>query len=165
MIEVIPNWHPFVVHFVIAPMVISSLCYILSLFPFPANLRSELLIVAKWSLYAAAISSPIAAITGWYAFNTVAHDEAGHAAMLLHRKAAIVSVALMFVSLGVFFLIRNKTVNVWFIVIVLVSTMSVLVTGYLGAENVYRHGIGVQRIPEIVNGVGLEDHSHHDHDH
>jgi len=85
--------------------------------------------------------------------------------MLLHRKAAIASVALMFVSLGVFLLIRNKTVNVWFIVIVLVSTMSVLVTGYLGAENVYRHGIGVQRIPEIVNGVGLEDHSHHDHDH
>jgi len=165
MIEVIPNWHPFVVHFVIAPVVMSSLFYILSLFPFPANFRSELLIVAKWSLYVAAISSFIAAITGWYAFNTVLHDAAGHAAMLLHRKAAIVSVVLMFVSLSVLLVIGNKTANVWFIVIVLVSTMSVLVTSYLGAENVYRHGIGVQRIPEIVNRVGLEDHSSHDHDH
>jgi hypothetical protein len=48
----------------------------------------------------------------------------------------------------------------------LAGAITLTVTGYLGAENVYRHGIGVQRLPDVHehgHGHGRAGDGEHDH--
>lgn len=156
MIEVIPNWHPMAVHFPIALVCISAFFFLCGVL-FKSKVSSELFIASKWCLWGAALTSVIAALLGWQAYNTVAHDEASHAAMTLHRNWAIPTA--IYIALIAVFAIRirhewgakNKTITLLLLVIGcgLIST-----TGWLGAEAVYRHGIGVMRIPSA------DDHAH-----
>lgn len=163
MFEVIPNWHPFVVHFVIAPGVIALLCFLVGYFLQDGKVHTDLLSTAKWSLYILALAAVLALITGWFAFTTVAHDDAGHAAMSLHRLSAIITLLLILVSAAIYKFTQRSGVKLWFLGLLVVMTISLLLTGYLGAENVYRHGIGVLRMPDVIQ-INSED-NHHSHDH
>jgi len=52
-IEIIPNWHPLLVHFTIALFSVSALLYLAGLL---LN-KSNLLIVAKWNLWIGAFAT------------------------------------------------------------------------------------------------------------
>ncbi|NIV28591.1 MAG: DUF2231 domain-containing protein, partial [Anaerolineae bacterium] len=94
-------------------------------------------------------------LTGYLAYNSVAHDGPGHQAMERHMTAAWVVAGVFAVAVVLAWLDRRRAqgASVILTVVMLAGTASVAVTGYLGAENVYRHGLGVQRLPEGVRST------------
>lgn len=156
MIEIIPNWHPLAVHFPVALVMASTAFFLLGLL-FRSNISKELFIVSRWCLWGAGFSAVIAAVFGWLAYNSVAHDEPSHAAMTLHMNWAIPT-AIFIVLLALYGLYIRK---VWgeekrglVAVLLIVASMLTAITGWLGGEAVYRYGIGVMRIPDT------DSHSH-----
>jgi len=55
--------------------------------------------VANWSLWSGCLVTIGTVFAGWYAYNTVAHDQSSHAAMTLHRDWALATASL-FLILG-----------------------------------------------------------------
>jgi uncharacterized membrane protein len=168
--ELIPNAHPIAVHFPIALTLIALLFSLAARVGSRHNLATQLAIVGHWSLWISGVTAIIAAGLGWLAFNSVDHDDAGHAAMLLHRNWAIpTAIGLLLLAMWDVFKSRAHQVMSWFTLIVLtLLSGSVAVTGWLGGEVVYRHGIGVRSLPEIASGSGSHEHGgsdSHSHQH
>ena len=164
MIDIIPNWHPVFVHFTIGLFSISALFYLAGLL-----LKKEhLLIVARWNLWMGALVTIGTVFAGWHAYNTVAHDGPSHAAMTDHRNWALVTASVfVLLALWTFWKQRGaKTVSPIFVVIILLAAGLLAVTGYKGGEVVYRHGLGVMRMPMVEGDGGHGSHSHgsgHEH--
>jgi uncharacterized membrane protein len=170
--ELIPNAHPIAVHFPIALTLIALLFSLGARVGSRHNLATQLATVGHWALWISGVTAIIAASLGWLAFNSVDHDDAGHAAMLIHRNWAIpTAIGLLFLAMWDVFKSRAHQVMSWFTLIVLsLLSGSVAITGWLGGEVVYRHGIGVLSLPEIAVGSGSHGHEHggsdsHSHQH
>lgn len=162
MFEIVPNWHPFVVHFAIGLLMVSVvLFWVASLFswlPFAASMTSA----ARWNLWLGTAFAVLSVITGLQAYGTVIHDSAGHEAMHDHRFWAFITLAIFLVAfvLSLFETGRKKAASPLVLLVLLAGFVTIAVTGYLGAKNVYVHGIGVERLPDP------DDHyHHHGHDH
>ncbi len=152
-IEIIPNWHPIFVHFPIALVAISTLSFLLGILNKDSTFSKELIVVSKWCLWFAGVFAMITAYTGWLAYNSVAHDEPSHQAMTQHRNWAFSTAALITVFATIVFFFRvpwgnKKKLLSLFSLIAL--TCSIFITAWLGAEAVYRYGIGVMSLPKIV---------------
>ena len=157
-IEIIPNWHPIFVHFTVALLSLSSLLYLAGL----VLRRPNLLIVARWNLWIGAGITVGTVLAGFYAYNTVAHDGPSHAAMTDHKNWALVTAAI-FGVLAIWSLAKHrgaKSVSSGFVVLILLASGLLAVTGYKGGEVVYRHGMGVMRMPEISGDGGHGSHAH-----
>ena len=160
--QVLPNLHPIAVHF---PIVLILIAFIFSLTAFTLRqhaLATHLAATGRFSLWLAGLSSVIAALLGWLAFNSVNHDDAGHAAMLLHRAWAIPT-ASGIVLLAAWDIWKKRATDIMsvpvLILLFLLST-AIAITGWLGGEVVYRHGIGVLSMPAMeVTGNGNK-HEH-----
>ncbi len=149
---IIPNWHPLLVHFTIALALTSSVFFVLTkLLPKRADTFT---IVAKWTLWSAAFATVLTLLAGFAAFNSVAHDDTAHIVMKTHRLWALVAAAALFMV--AIWSYRSKTVSSMLIAGSLIVTGLVGTTGYLGTELVYRHGLGVMRLPDSTG----EGHSH-----
>lgn len=169
MIEIIPNWHPFVVHFAIGLLMVSVVLFLLARLLDHLPSTTNMTIVARWNLWLGTGFAVLSALTGLQAYGTVEHDSAGHAAMHIHRLWAFITLGLFLLAslLAVIERQRDKGAGLPLLLVLLVGFGAVAVTGYLGAENVYRHGIGVERLPDP------DDHRHeqgatsgkHDHEH
>lgn len=157
--QIIPNYHPAVVHF---PIALTIIAFLLSLAAYarPSHpSAAQLAAAGHFTLWLAAIGAAAAVLFGWLAFNSVNHDDAGHAAMLLHRSWAIPT------ALGLIFLAGwdawkyrvNELISVPMLFLLFLLSQAIAVTGWLGGEVVYRHGIGVLSLP-ASEGAG---HSHH----
>lgn len=159
-IEVIPNWHPVFVHFSIGLLGISAVFYLGGLI----LKRPHLLTVARWNLWMGAAITVGTVMAGLYAYNTVIHDGASHAAMTDHRNWALFTAAsFMFLALWAAWKQRGAiTVSSVFVAATLMASSLLAITGYKGAEAVYRHGIGVMRLPEIHGDGGHTGHLHGD---
>ncbi|WP_192497327.1 DUF2231 domain-containing protein [Halospina sp. K52047b] len=155
MIEVVPNWHPIWVHFPIALLSMATAFFLLG-FVLPDRAGERVTSAARWNLGLGALLLIPTLATGYLAYNSVAHDGAGHAAMQRHMTAAWVVAALVAVAVLVAWLdrFRARGAGVILTIALLLTTVAVGVTAYLGAENVYRHGLGVERLPEGVQGEG-----------
>lgn len=164
--ELIPNAHPIAVHFPIALTLFALLFSFAARIGSRHNLATQLAIVGHWALWISGVTATIAAGLGWLAFNSVDHDDAGHAAMLIHRNWAIpTAIGLLLLAMWDVFKSRAHQVMSWFTLIVLtLLSGSVAVTGWLGGEVVYRHGIGVLSLPEIAAGSDSHGHEHGDSD-
>lgn len=157
---IIPNVHPIFVHFTIALVSIAFIMHILEYSVALAGLKNSLLnecgIVARWCLWLAMFFASLTALAGFYAFNTVAHDEAGHMAMQIHRNSALISF-LLIINIGLVSILRfkqSKRPSISFLLLMLIMQLSVLITGYLGSEVVYRYGVGVikAQTPDMLEG-------------
>jgi uncharacterized membrane protein len=142
MLDILPNWHPAVVHFPIA-LTLTATGLLLA-----GQLRVQsdrLLSCARLLLPLAAVSALIAAGMGWQAFATVEHDAAGHLVMLRHRNWALASsLALLAIVLVDAWRQRNgKAPGPALAVAMLAVSGGLGMTGWLGGEMVYRHGVGV----------------------
>ena len=158
MIEIIPNFHPFFVHFPIA-FTTATLFFFAAGKLFKENKWAvQSLIFSRWMLWAAAIFAVVTAVFGWFAYNSVDHDEAGHQAMTLHRNWALVTVGVLLLLAAVDGWLRRLTVaaTYGFLAMLMVAWLLVLSTAWHGSEVVYRHGLGVMSLPE-PEGQG---HSH-----
>ena len=162
MIKVIPNWHPLLVHFPIALISLSAFFHLAAILlrKLP-RCASHCAALAHSALWLGALAALPTVILGWMASNTINHDEAGHAAMLLHRTWALVTL-LTLVPLAGWDAWRHKVdaIPTWpFAGAVIMAWALVASTAWHGAELVYRHGLGV-----IAVSANIES-SEHEHQH
>ncbi len=150
MIEIIPNFHPAFVHFPVA-FVTAAAAFTAAGKAFRSwSYAVQCLMTGRWMLWAAALSALIAATFGWFAFNSVAHDDAGHAAMILHRNWALGALAGL-LALAIWDVLRGhsgKVPSYGFLSLLVVAWLLVMSTAWHGAELVYRHGLGVMSLLE-----------------
>jgi uncharacterized membrane protein len=159
MIEIIPNWHPIWVHFPIALLTMAALLMVLATLRTTAPWAGTLTQVARWNLFIGGLALAPTLISGHLAYGSVAHDGAGHDAMHRHMAAAWTTALLFLPALILAWRERQRAVGAGPAVLALMiaGTLALSTTAWLGAENVYRHGIGVERLPDPA------DHQHHDH--
>jgi len=160
--QIIPNLHPMVVHF---PIALTFIAFLLSLaaYMLPRHaVSAQLAAAGHLTLWIAALSAATAVLFGWLAFNSVNHDDAGHAAMLLHRAWAIpTAVGLVLLASWDAWKHRvNELMSLPMLILLFVLSGSIAVTGWLGGEVVYRHGIGVLALP---SNEASEHSLHHEH--
>ncbi len=147
------------VHFTVALVVTSALFLIAA--QFAAGKGDTFNMVGRWTLYLASGFLLLTLAAGFLAFNSVTHDDTAHIVMKTHRAWALVAATVTLLSALILF--RSKDGGRLVVAGVTAAAMLVMVTGYFGAELVYRHGIGVARLPVA------SDHNHtgggeHDHD-
>ena len=152
MIEIIPNYHPMLVHFTIALITTSLGMAILSFVLSPWDkIKQECLIVSRWCLWLGAIASVFTIAAGFHAYFTVAHDTVSHHVMKIHRNLALITFTFIWIlTIWSLFLFVKKQSLKWVYVMLLIATFGLLlITGWYGTELVYRYGIGVKSLPEI----------------
>lgn len=166
MIEIIPNWHPVFVHFPIAFATATVFFFVAGkLFP-DKTWAAQCLLIGRWMLWAAAIFACIAAVFGWFAYNSVAHDEAGHLAMTMHRNWALSALGAL-VLLAALEVRSRRTAampSYGFLVLLVAAWLLVVSAAWHGGEVVYRHGLGVMSLPEAEESGHTHEHgAGHDH--
>ncbi|GAB4121077.1 MAG: DUF2231 domain-containing protein [Sideroxydans sp.] len=113
------------------------------------NHAAQCLMTGRWMLWAAALFALIAALFGWFAFTSVAHDEVSHAAMILHRNWAMAALTalLALAARDVWRGRSGKQPSPGFVVLLAAAWLLAISTAWHGAELVYRHGLGVMSLP------------------
>ena len=160
MIEIIPNWHPLFVHFPIAFATAAVFFMAIGKF-FKVKPWAQLcLAFGRWMLWGAALFAAIAAVFGWFAYNSVEHDEPSHVAMILHRNWALATVAtLSALAARDFWRSRSAQLPsgglVWLLGVVWLLLMS---TAWHGGELVYRYGLGVMSLPKSEGSGHVHAH-------
>jgi uncharacterized membrane protein len=146
-IEIIPNWHPILVHFTVALLSISTLFYVLGF----ALKKEHFLLIARWNLWIGVLITVGTLLAGLYAYNTVVHDDVSHVAMTDHRNWALVT-ASVFVLLALWAFLKQrgaKTVSPVFVALMVLASGLLATTGYKGGDVVYRYGLGVLSTPDM----------------
>ena len=162
MVEIIPNWHPIFTHFTIGLLLTGSALFFVGYFLRGAHAGHRITTAARWNLGIGAGFAVITLLTGYQAYYSVGHDTASHAAMTIHMKWAWAAFILFGAAAILAWRDRHRPAGAGapLAVVLLAGASALAVTGYLGGENVYRHGIGVMRLPES-SGAG-HDHAHDD---
>ncbi len=163
MISIIPNWHPILVHFTVGLLSVSVLFYFAQrLLPIGHQWKQQWSHMANWSLWSGCAFTLLTVAAGWFAFNSVSHDSISHAAMTLHRNWAIpTAILFIFIGIAAISLARKQSKpGFLFLSVSAVATIMLLTTAWLGAESVYRYGIGVLSLPTVESGADGHDHSH-----
>lgn len=155
MPDIVPNWHPAAVHFPIALGMTAALLLLAARLK-PAHVGFSA--AARLLLLLAAIGAAIASALGWHAFSTVEHDAAGHVVMLRHRDWAL-STTLLLAVLAVWDGWRQRAgqpMHGALLPGMLLISGALAITGWLGGEMVYRHGVGVAAAPVAVQETPAE---------
>ena len=166
MIEIVPNWHPIFVHFTVALFSVATGLYALSLLVSNVELKAQWRIVARWNLWFGMAISLITVLTGWYAYNTVAHDAPSHLAMTDHRNWALITVTL-YLIVTAWSVIRHragKEASPLLFLILLIALSSLGSTAWRGGEVVYRYGLGVMSLPNTGQHAHMGEADEHGHD-
>jgi uncharacterized membrane protein len=165
MYEVLPNWHPLFVHFSVALLSISTLFFVALKMPVLQSLREPFKVLAYWNLWLGTGFAVITAIAGWFAFNSVAHDTASHAAMSEHRNWALTTLGIFIVvSLWSFKQYKHETKHgLTFTAGMLLGFFLLVSTGWHGSEAVYRYGLGVMSMPKVEGEGHAHEHSGNEH--
>lgn len=165
--DIIPNWHPVFVHYTVALLSVSVVLYILGMFMTDARLKDQCHIVARWNLWLGTGFTLVTVITGWYAYNTVAHDEVSHIAMTDHRNWALVTAILFLLvtALSIWLYLKQRYINSILVAGLFLGLILLGATAWRGGEIVYRYGLGVMSLPSITTSNGAVSHQHdHAHD-
>ncbi|MEN8171166.1 MAG: DUF2231 domain-containing protein [Pseudomonadota bacterium] len=166
MIEIIPNWHPIFVHFTVALFSVSTGLYVLSLLIPDGKLKEQWRTVARWNLWLGMAITVITVLTGWYAYNTVVHDEPSHLAMTDHRNWALVTASLFLIA-TVWSILRHraeKEASPLLLLLLVVAMASLGSTAWRGGEVVYRYGLGVMSLPNTGQHEHMAESDGHGHD-
>lgn len=169
MIEIIPNWHPAFVHFPIAFATAAVFLVAIGMLFKLKSWAQQFLVFGHWMLWSAALFACVAAVFGWFAYNSVEHDEAGHLAMALHRNWALTALVSL-VVLAVIDLWPKRSVVLpayVFLTLLIAAWLLVISAAWHGGEVVYRHGLGVMALPDVYDEDAAAQHDGigHDHDH
>jgi len=167
MIEVLPNFHPLLVHFTIALLFVSFFAFLVSLSGSNYTVRYQARILGRWNLWIGAALTILTVGAGIYAYFTVAHDGPSHIVMDMHRNLALGTLAL-YIILAIWSLMHfrnDRDESKGFVFTMFLAVVLMVVTAWYGGELVYRHGLGVKSLP-AAEGPGHQ-HAHgdeHEHD-
>lgn len=159
MIEIIPNWHPILVHFTIAFITSLGVLQLFLWFKVASTHQTELLFMQKTLMVVSTLSVLLTVFTGWLAYNSVNHDTPSHLAMTDHRNWALAT-ALVFLLSAVIYVFKSNLRKSLVGGLLVICMVLVAVTGFKGGEIVYRYGLGVMSLPQS-SGDG-HDHKHGD---
>jgi uncharacterized membrane protein len=146
-----PGWHPVVVHFPLALILIATPLLLTSRLLRGDALASTAAIVGTWNLCLGALAALFALATGLSAVLNLDVSAAARQAISLHMKWAMFStlaLALLAVWRGAGAAPGSRPSWV-FIIVLLAATAALAVTGFRGGQNVYEFGVGVKRIAGI----------------
>jgi uncharacterized membrane protein len=160
MFEILPNWHPVFVHFTVALLVVAAALHLLSHFVTNPRLVEQWTATARWNLWIGVGATALTIAAGMYAYYTVDHDTPSHAAMTVHRNWALVTTLVFLVVVGLeLWLARQGRGKSWLFTGLLgVAAVLLLTTAWHGGELVYRHGLGVQSLPQSQGPGHAHDH-------
>lgn len=148
-IHIVPNLHPIFVHFSIALLIVSAALFFAGFIFKRRPWATSAFKIAHANLWIGALFMFPTLLTGWQAFNTVENDYASHVAMTIHRNWAIPT-GILWSILAAWSAIRcwkSLVVGKLFLVLLVIASLMLAVTGHKGAETVYRYGLGVMSIP------------------
>ncbi len=168
MLESIGHLHPIVIHFPLALLLSGGLFSLASRLIRHEETRNAFQVAGAWNFRIGALFLLPALLTGWAAYQTVAHDTPSHAAMTLHRNWALATGVVVF-GVAVWRGRGKDWPSGWSTWIGLILGLVLLgVTGYLGGTLVYRHGLGVQSLPAPegkAHSHGSDGHGHGEAEH
>ena len=169
MIEIIPNWHPMLVHFTIALLAIATLLFVVTAVAGRGRPMPGIEATANWNLWLGAALTALTIAAGLQAAGSVNHDDAAHLAMENHKFWALGTASLfMLLALWNALRVRRKqNVGLAFMALMLVALTGLAGTGLRGADLVYRHGLGVMSLPQVASESGGHEHDEgdeHSHD-
>jgi uncharacterized membrane protein len=139
------EWHPVAVHFPLALVTTGALALTASRMSALSRHGATLATVGTWNLCLGAVGALAALATGLAAVVDLDLGPAARAAVALHVKWAIfTAVALLLLAAwrgagGA----QDARPSRAFLAALWLVTAALIVTGYRGGENVYRHGVGV----------------------
>ena len=145
MMQLVPGWHPMIVHFPLALDLTATACLTLARAPVARSHAAALSTVGTWNLCLGAVAAFFALGSGLAASVDLNLGLAAHAAVSSHFKAAAMSGVLVLLAAvwrgagGA----QTSRPSWAFLLILWAATAALLVTGYRGGQNVYRHGVGV----------------------
>jgi len=146
MVDIIPGWHPIVVHFPLALVVTGTLLLFTARLLRLEQRAAAFAMVGTWNLCLGAAAALVALATGLAAVLDLHVGVAAHQAISTHLKWAIFT-TLALVLLAVWRGAGNAPQSrpSWiFMLVLLAATAALIETGYRGGQNVYRYGIGVE---------------------
>ncbi|WP_339864759.1 DUF2231 domain-containing protein [Paremcibacter congregatus] len=155
--EIIPNWHPLLVHFTIALYVVSTTLFVIGYFLLKNKWKEKFVTTAYMNLWLGALMTVFTVAAGIYAYNTVQHDAPSHLAMTDHKNWALATAGLFWaIALWSVYIYRmGKGINLFFVIVILIGMVMLGVTGFKGGDIVYRYGLGVMSLPQ-TSGDGHE---------
>lgn len=164
MVDIIPNWHPILVHFTVSFVALTGTLQ-LAAWLRPTLAESGVFKTTQtWLVTLSTLAVIASVLAGLEAYNSVAHDEPSHLAMTDHRNWAFVTAAAFLLGTILFFILptrRQLLAGSCFITALLLVT----VTGFKGGELVYRYGLGVMSLPQVESGVVGHSHAARNHGH
>jgi uncharacterized membrane protein len=146
-VNIVPGWHPMVVHFPLALVLIATPLLLAARLLRREAIASTAAIVGTWNLCLGAIAAAFALATGLAALLDLDVSAAARQAIALHMKWAMFS-TLALVLLAVWRgagTVKGSRPSWVFIIVLLAATAALVVTGYRGGQNVYEFGVGVKR--------------------
>ena len=163
MVQIIPNWHPIFVHFTVALWTITVVMHLIVAVYREGNIKQQMAIVARWNLWLGTGFGIVTALAGWQAFNSIAHDDISHEAMIEHRELALITLAIFALLTGwsIWKQRLKQTPGKLFLLPLVIGAGLLMSTAWHGGELVYRYGLGVMSLPQSGN----KNHDHDSHAH
>jgi uncharacterized membrane protein len=158
-----PGWHPLVVHFPIALVIVAAALLLAARLLRSETLASTAATVGTWNLCLGAVAALLALATGLGAVLDLDVSAAAREAISEHMKWAMFT-TLLLVLLAVWRgagAAPGSRPSWVFIVVLLAATAALGVAGYRGGKNVYEYGVGVRKIAmrplKELHGDQVED--------
>jgi uncharacterized membrane protein len=148
LVTTLPGWHPLIVHFPLALVLTAAPLLIAARLLRRQALAATLATVGTWNLCLGAMAALFALASGLAALLDLQVGPAARQAISLHLKWAMLT-TLLLVLLAVWRgagTAPGSRPSWAFIVLLLAAVAALVVTGYRGGENVYRYGVGVEKI-------------------
>ena len=143
-----PAWHPIVVHFAIALLATAAGALVLARFLKAPMVSAAAAVTGTWNLYLGALAAFFAALTGLAAaFASQCRGADAMHAVSLHFRWALAT-TLLFALIAIGRLAQNRSdapPSSAIATLLALGFICLCITGYLGGQNVYVHGIGVMR--------------------